>query len=86
MDENDKRFIEELFVKQTEQFQQYLGVIVESFDHKLTAVAEGHQMLSEKLVRVESNLVQKIDKIAAEVTAHRIDTEAHLGIYRVKEG
>ena len=85
MDENDKCFMEELFVKQTEQFQQYIGVISENFDHKLAIVAEGHQMLSEKLERVESSLGLKIDKIAGEVIAHRADTEAHHGVYRVKE-
>jgi len=84
MDENDKRFMEELFVKQTEQFYQYIGVISENFDHKLAIVAEGHQMLSEKLERVESGLGLKIDKIADEVIAHRADTEAH-SMYRVKE-
>jgi hypothetical protein len=41
------------------------------FDHKLAVVAEGHQMLSEKLDRVESSLGRKIDKIAGEVAAHR---------------
>jgi hypothetical protein len=86
MDEKDKRFIEELFVKQTEQFQQYIGIMAENFDHKLAIVAEGHQMISEKLERVESNLGLKIDKISAEVTAHRADTEAHHGVYLVKEG
>ena len=80
-----KRLIEELFVKQTEQFQEYIGVISENFEHESALVAEGHQMLSEKLERVESSLGLKIDKIAAEVTAHRADTEAHQGVYRVKE-
>lgn len=86
MDEKDQRFIEGLFVKQTEQFQHYLGVIAENFDNKLAIVAEGHQMLADKLERVESGLGLKIDKIAAEVSAHRADTEAHHDIYRVKEG
>lgn len=86
MDEKDQQFIEGLFIRQTEQFQQYLGIIAENFEHKLAIVSEGHQMLSEKLDRVESSLALKIDKIADEVTAHRADTEAHYGIYRVKEG
>lgn len=114
MNENDKRFIEELFIRQTEQFQQHVVAVMESFDSKLAVVAEGHQMLSETLARVESRLTEsfdhklavvaeghrvlsetlervesrlgeKIDKIAAEVAAHRADTEAHHGIYRVKE-
>lgn len=86
MDENDQRFIEELFAKQTEQFQEHIGVLSENFEHKLAIVAEGQQMLSEKLTRVESGLGLKIDKVADEVIAHRADTESHQGAYRVKEG
>ena len=93
MDENDRRFIEMLFTKQTEQFQQYLGVITENFDHKLGLIAEGHQMLAEKLDRIEarigaaeSNFSKKIDGMAADLAAHWADTEAHHGMYRVKEG
>ena len=74
MDENDRRFIEMLFTKQTEQFQQYLGVITENFDHKLGLIAEGHQMLAEKLDRIEarigaaeSNFSKKIDGMAADL-------------------
>lgn len=97
MDEKDKRFIEELFIKQTEQFQQYIGIMSENFDHKLALVAEGHQMLSEKLERVESGLVLKIDSVeknlsaridavAVDLKSHRADTEAHHGgVYLVKE-
>lgn len=86
MDENDKRFIEQLFIRQTEQFQQYIGVITESFEHKMAVVAEGHLMLSEKLERVESSLGVKIDRLEAEVIAHRADTEIHQNMYSVKEG
>jgi hypothetical protein len=93
MDENDKRFIESLFERQTEQFQRYIGIVSEGFDHKLGIFAEGHQFLAEKLDRietridlVESNLVRKIDTIAADISVHRADTEAHHGLYLVKEG
>lgn len=85
MDENDKQFFEALFVKQKEQFQQFIDIVTENFDHKLAIVAEGHQMLSEKLERVEFNLGSKLDKLAAEVTAHRADAEAHHGLYRIKK-
>ena len=57
----------------------------ENFDHKLALVAEGHQILSEKLEQVESSLVLKIDRVTTEITAHRADTEAHHGVYLVKE-
>ena len=99
MDEKDKQFIEKLFIKQTEQFQLYVGAIAENFDHKLVLVSEGHSMLAEKMDRiemridrvetridqVEAGLGAKIDRVAADVAAHRADTEAHHGIYRVKE-
>ncbi|MBW6511777.1 MAG: hypothetical protein K0A93_06620 [Desulfuromonadaceae bacterium] len=89
--------MEDLFVKQTEQFQQYIGIMAENIDHKLALVAEGHQMLSEKLDRVESSLVLKIntveknlsarlDDVAVDLKSHRTDTEAHHGgVYLVKE-
>ena len=71
------------------EFDHRLTLQTEGFQHGLTVVAEGHQMLSEKLAQVEtrieqveSSLGRKIDAVAA----HRSDTEAHHGVYRVKEG
>ena len=63
-----------------------MGVLADDFQHKLDIVVEGHQMLSEKIDRVESNLSQQIASVATELSAHRADTEAHHGVYRVKEG
>ena len=34
---------------------------------------------------VEAKLTKKIDAIAADLKAHRADTEAHTKIYKVKE-
>lgn len=117
MNEEDFRRIEGLFEKQTEQFQRYLGVTEENFQHRLDLVIENVQLLSEKVDRIETD-VQKLDtkventrlelkgdvarleakledtklelkddigKIAGDLTAHRADTEAHHGVYRVKE-
>ena len=94
----DARFeqIDVRFEQMDTRFEQFKDEIIHEFDHGLTlhdngyqnglaVIAEGHQMLSEKLERVESSLSLKIDKIAAEVAAHRADTEVHHGIYRVKE-
>jgi|GEM_PF-2297696 len=86
MDHDDKQFIEALFTKQTEQFQRYVSAIAGNFDHKLGLIAEGHQMISDKLDRVESRLEKKLDALAVDLAVHRADTEAHHGIYRVKEG
>ena len=99
MDEKDKQFIEALFAKQTDLFQRYVSVVAENSDHKLSLVSEGHQMLFDKLEvieasirqvdskvdRVELSLTDKLNRIAADVSAHRADTEAHSGVYRVKE-
>ena len=85
MDDNDKQFIETLFTKQTEQFQRYISAIAENFDHKLGLIAEGHQMVSDKLDSVEARLDKKLDALAADLAVHRLDTEAHHGMYRVKE-
>ena len=41
-------------------------------------------MLPEKLNRVEDGLEKKIDAVAADLTAHRTDTEAHKRGYMVR--
>lgn len=42
--------------------------------------------LNKKIDAVDERLSEKIDAVAADVAAHRADTEAHHGVYRVKEG
>jgi hypothetical protein len=91
MDEKDFKRIEQLFAKQSEEFQCHIGTLSEDFQHKLDLVVEGQQMLAEKLeaTRVEfKEEIRKVDQrvtgIAADLTAHRKDTEAHRG-YRVSE-
>ncbi len=44
------------------------------------------ERLSDKMDSVEENLSNKIDGVALDLKAHRSDTEAHHGVYRVKEG
>jgi septal ring factor EnvC (AmiA/AmiB activator) len=99
MDENDFKRIEVLFNRQTEQFQNYIGVVEENFQQKLDLVVEGQQMLAEKLEMTRHELKSdinsldkrlisveaKLDTVAADLAAHRADTEAHHGVYRVKE-
>ena len=70
-------------------FDQRIGIAEENFQHKLEIVAEGVQMLGERMDRVETRLErveEKVDKVSLELAAHRSDTEAHHGVYRVKEG
>ncbi len=76
-----------------EEFRHQLGIQAENFQHKLSLVLEGQQMLSEKLDRAKIELDQKIecvehklDAVAADLLAHRRDTEAHLSVYKIKEG
>ena len=44
------------------------------------------EVLDQKIDGVEARLTQKIDAVAADLTAHRRDTEAHPSVYEVKEG
>ena len=75
-----------------EEFQHQLTVQREDFQKQFTFIGEGFQMLSEKIDRVETRpdkrmdcLEHKIDSVAADLSAHRKDTEAHRPVYRVKE-
>jgi uncharacterized phage infection (PIP) family protein YhgE len=73
---------------QSKNFHNWIGVQGEGFQHKLDLVVEGFQMLSEKIDRFEIKLDQVgtgLDGVAANIAAHRMDTEAHPGLYRVKE-
>jgi transcription initiation factor IIF auxiliary subunit len=82
MDAEDKKEIEALF-------KHHVGVLVEAFQHKLDIVVEGRQMVSDKIDRLDEKVERvevKVDAIATGLAAHRADTEAHQGVYRVKEG
>ena len=43
------------------------------------------EKLSNKIDAVDKKLSDKIDGVAADLKAHRADTEAHQGLYRVRE-
>ncbi len=43
-------------------------------------------ILNKKIDAVDEKLSKKIDAVATDLAAHRADTEAHHGMYRVKEG
>ena len=45
-----------------------------------------HNELNQKIDGVRDGLGQKIDAVAADIAAHRRDTEAHPSLYKVKEG
>lgn len=93
MDEKEMQKIEAMFKHQ-------IGVLSESFQHKLDLIVEGHEVLHREIREVgdESNakheqaafllkaLSSKVDGIAVDLSAHRKDTEAHGAVWRVKEG
>ena len=89
MEDDDFKKIEDIF-------RHHMGIMSEDFQHKLDIVVEGHQMLGEKIDRVEDRLERvevrldrvegKVDALAADLSSHRADTEAHHGVYRVREG
>jgi uncharacterized protein Yka (UPF0111/DUF47 family) len=92
MDAEDIGKIYELFRRHvgevTENFKHHVGIMTEDFQHKLDLVVENHQMLAEKIDRMEVRLERvedKVDSVATELAAHRADTEAHGPVYRVKE-
>jgi predicted nuclease with TOPRIM domain len=56
MDEQEMKTIEKLLEKQTDQFQRYQGIVEENFQHKLDIVVEGHQLLGEKIDRLDGRM------------------------------
>jgi len=80
--------------------KDHLEILLEDIHSKFDLVLEGHDVLRREIreARDESNakhehtaflidtLNKKIDAMAGDLSAHRKDTEAHHGVYRVKEG
>ena len=64
-------------------FRLQAGILSADFQHKLQLVAEGHQMLAEKMDRMNEDLGGKIDAVATDLAAHRADTEGHKRGYMV---
>jgi len=72
MNEND-------FEKIDGMIARHVGAFADSIQHKLDIVVEGHQMLAEKIDRVEMRLDKrmdclehKLDAVAAETSAHTV--------------
>ncbi|HEX9022792.1 MAG TPA: hypothetical protein VF799_03030 [Geobacteraceae bacterium] len=79
--------------------KDHLEILLEDIRSKFDLVLEGHsairsemhsmrQEISERLENGEFKLDilnKKIDAVVADLSAHRADTEAHHGVYRVKE-
>ena len=79
--------------------KEHLEMILEDINGKFDLVLEGYSALDKKLdtrfdeldEKIENNsfkidvLNKKIDGVAADLKAHRVDTEAHRGVYGVRE-
>ena len=61
---------------------EHNSFMIDALNKKIDAVDE---RLSEKIDAVDEKLSEKIDAVSADLSAHRADTEAHHGVYRVKE-
>ena len=80
--------------------KDHLEILLEDIRGKFELVLEGHESLSQVIRQnhQESNekhehtafmlktLNEKIDHVAADLTSHRRDTEAHRKGWRVREG
>ena len=72
-----------------------VGVFPENIQHKLDTFVEGQQMLGERMDRLEGRVVSVEERVqqqsgqiagsAADLRAHRRDTEAHRKGWRVRE-
>jgi len=58
----------------------------EELCEKINSVDFKVETLNQKIDGVRDTLGQKIDAVAADLAAHRRDTEAHPSVYKVKEG
>jgi hypothetical protein len=70
IDEVSNKFDEKLIVFKEEikeEFRHQLGIQSENFQHKLDIVVEGHQMLSEKLDRVEARIDKRMDGLERKI-------------------
>ena len=65
-----------------EAMNNKIGTVEAKLNNKIDAVATD---LNQKIDTVAADLSQKIGMVAAELNEHRDNTEAHHGVYRVKE-
>ena len=72
--------------------KEHLEILLENIDKKFDIVIEGYSTLDRKIDDLSKKTEErfdlidfKIETIAADLKAHRQDTEAHHSIYRVKE-
>ena len=77
---------------QSEHFQHKLDIVVEGHEVLRKEIRDTREELCEKIKLVDfkletmnETLNEKIDAVAADLSAHRADTEVHKKVYKVKE-
>jgi hypothetical protein len=80
------------FEKIDSMITRRVGTFADSMQHMFDLLVEGQQMLSGKIDRWRGDLESsnrirqyKLDAVAADLSAHRADTEAHRKVYKIKE-
>ena len=68
--------------RKTEERFDLVDFKIDTLNKKIDAVDE---KLTKRIDAVEENLSNRLDAVAADLSAHRADTEAHHGVYRVME-
>jgi hypothetical protein len=90
---------EEVSYKEAAMEKEHREILLEDIRSKFDLVLEGHDVLRSEIRELDrktaerfdlvdfklDTLNKKIDSVAADLSAHRKDTEAHHGVYRVKE-
>jgi len=83
---------EDDFNKIEKMMAYHVGIAIEDARHRSEILAEGQQMLAETMERMGENLrseILKVDQrvmnVAADLAAHRKDTEAHGVKWSVRE-
>ena len=79
----DKKF--DIVIEGYSTLDRKIDNLAKKTDERFDLVDLKFEALSEKIDSVEETLTGKIDAVATDLKAHREDTEAHHGIYRVKE-
>ena len=77
---------------QSEHFQHKLDIVAEGHEVLRKEIRDTREDLCEKIKLVDfkvetmnETLNEKIDSVAADLKAHRADTEVHKKVYKVKE-
>jgi len=77
---------------QSVHVQHKLDIVVEGHEVLRKEIRDTREELSEKIKLVDFKLEtmnvtlnEKIDAVAADLSAHRVDTEVHKKVYKVKE-